>query len=276
MLLLDSLIQYFDEYKITDIHFLIDSAEAYILLRRHRVTVKKIQANRDELNKVQEYILYKSQFHHKLNNCFHHLSLEIQQTAIRASYYRSLSGQSYLTLRLHKTLTMDNHNQTQSILRQVKSRFFLIIIGPINSGKTTLYYQLLSQLYEQQKTILSAEHPVEKHLEFWQIKLDSHQGWLELYEQVIRFDLDIVAIGEIRKLSYLKILNKIYLSGHNIITTIHAQSLPQWSKQPEVQLLLEVLKDNKNLFFLTPELNNFSLYHWQGTHEQKFQPMALI
>lgn len=225
MHLLDTILKKALSSQYTDIHLLIRSQDCCLFYRKNRQTLEKISLKRKEGDHLRDYLLYQSQARFTVCSQFYHLSYSHPLAELRIAYYQGKVA--HLTIRVHhagkKTKALNKKNFLNPLLPFLKNRFFLQLIGPINSGKTTLYYQLLTYFYEQCKTLLSVEEPIEKQQEFWQICFDKHEQWLEIVEHIIRFDLDIIGFGEIRKEQYWTVLKRIYDSGHNIIATAHRQ-----------------------------------------------------
>jgi type II secretory ATPase GspE/PulE/Tfp pilus assembly ATPase PilB-like protein len=103
----------------------------------------------------------------------------------------------------------------------------LILTGPAGSGKTTTIYALLDQIVRHQQgiSVIALEDPVERDLPgVTQIEV-SPFGQLT-YERalrsILRQDPQVLALGEIRDAATASLAVQAALSGHRLITTLHA------------------------------------------------------
>ena len=102
----------------------------------------------------------------------------------------------------------------------------LILTGPAGSGKTTTIYALLREIAKRAgAAIVALEDPVERELEgVTQIEV-SPFGQLT-YERalrsILRQDPQVLMLGEIRDAATASLAVQAALSGHRLITTLHA------------------------------------------------------
>jgi general secretion pathway protein E len=103
----------------------------------------------------------------------------------------------------------------------------VLVSGPTGSGKTTTLYAAVQDLRSVQRKILTIEDPVEYHLEGVmqtpvkpQIGLDFAAG----LRSFLRQDPDIIMVGEIRDAETARIAVQASLTGHLVLSTIHANS----------------------------------------------------
>lgn len=103
----------------------------------------------------------------------------------------------------------------------------LLITGPAGSGKTTTIYALLSYIAQHQPglSIITLEDPVERHLDgITQIEVSAF-GQLT-YERalrsILRQDPQVLMLGEIRDAATASLAVQATLSGHRLISTLHA------------------------------------------------------
>ena len=103
------------------------------------------------------------------------------------------------------------------------SRGAIILSGPTGSGKTTLLYEMVKQLISDGKHVVSIEEPVEKHIEgLTQCEASSSAGASTLLKHILRHDPDVIMIGEIRSNEMAKIAFEASLTGHLVLSTVHA------------------------------------------------------
>ncbi|WP_174582563.1 GspE/PulE family protein [Candidatus Methylacidithermus pantelleriae] len=97
--------------------------------------------------------------------------------------------------------------------------------GPTGSGKTTTLYALLHQLSTPRCKIVTVEDPVEKHFpDALQIEIREEAGitFERALRAVVRQDPDVLMVGEIRDSESAKIAINASLTGHLVLSSIHA------------------------------------------------------
>ncbi|WP_245736844.1 competence type IV pilus ATPase ComGA [Salibacterium qingdaonense] len=103
----------------------------------------------------------------------------------------------------------------------------LILTGPTGSGKTTTLYAFLHELAGRGARIVSVEDPVEIQDEsFIQTEVNEKAGltYRELLKSSLRHDPDVLMIGEIRDEHTAAMAVRAALTGHLVLTTMHAGS----------------------------------------------------
>jgi type II secretory ATPase GspE/PulE/Tfp pilus assembly ATPase PilB-like protein len=110
-----------------------------------------------------------------------------------------------------------------------KSSGLIIVAGPTGSGKTSTLYASLKYLNHanQNKNIVTIEDPVESALQgMRQIQVSSETGFgfKEALKGILRQDPDIIMIGEIRDKETALAAIQTALTGHLVLTTVHAPS----------------------------------------------------
>ena len=101
----------------------------------------------------------------------------------------------------------------------------ILLSGPTGSGKTTTLYAALRHLKKPgTKHILSIEDPVEIPLDgINQVHVDSERvSFNKALRSTLRHDPDIIMIGEIRDSETADIAVKSALTGHLVLSTLHA------------------------------------------------------
>mgnify|MGYP004663345243 CR=1 FL=1 len=100
----------------------------------------------------------------------------------------------------------------------------ILIAGPVNSGKTTTLYAILSMLNQDGNNIISIEDPVEYRMQgINQIQVNEKIDFTfeKALEAVLRQDFDCLAVGEIRSSQVAETLISAALTGRRIYGTIH-------------------------------------------------------
>jgi competence protein ComGA len=101
----------------------------------------------------------------------------------------------------------------------------IIFSGSTGSGKTTSLYTCLRHISDQK--IYTIEDPIEFHFDFLiQLEVNPliHFTFDEAIKQVLRHDPNVIVIGEIRDEKEAKAAIRSALSGHLVLTTIHANN----------------------------------------------------
>jgi type II secretory ATPase GspE/PulE/Tfp pilus assembly ATPase PilB-like protein len=105
----------------------------------------------------------------------------------------------------------------------------VIMNGPAGSGKTTTIYAALRAVLEHSKhstSIYTLEDPIEYDLmNINQTQIEEGQGFTfaQGLRTMLRQDPDVIMVGEIRDLDTARIAVQAGMTGHLIITTVHAK-----------------------------------------------------
>ncbi|MDR3190283.1 MAG: Flp pilus assembly complex ATPase component TadA [Lactobacillaceae bacterium] len=125
-------------------------------------------------------------------------------------------------------LIWQNQAAVDKLRTAVKSSVGLILLsGSMGSGKTTTMYHVAREL-GLSKFILTIEDPVEiMEPDFLQLQVNdlADMSYATLLKLALRHHPDVMIIGEIRDAKTAKIVVEAALSGHLIISTVHATSL---------------------------------------------------
>ncbi len=101
----------------------------------------------------------------------------------------------------------------------------VLISGPTGSGKSTTLYSGLSELNRNACNITTLEDPVEYHLErINQVNINNKAGmtFARGLRALLRQDPDIIMIGEVRDLETAELAIRSALTGHLVLSTVHA------------------------------------------------------
>lgn len=102
----------------------------------------------------------------------------------------------------------------------------IVVAGPTGSGKTTTIYTLVSLLLKSARNIVTIEDPVEyviPGVRQVQVSEMADFGFAAALRAILRQDPDIIILGEIRDSETAKLAFQASLTGHLVITTIHAE-----------------------------------------------------
>jgi type II secretory ATPase GspE/PulE/Tfp pilus assembly ATPase PilB-like protein len=108
----------------------------------------------------------------------------------------------------------------------LKLPFGMILFGgPTGSGKTTTLYASINRLNRMERNIMTIEDPVEYHLEGinqFQINPKADVRFDNSLRAFMRLDPDVILVGEIRDTETAKIATQAALTGHLVLSSIHA------------------------------------------------------
>lgn len=116
--------------------------------------------------------------------------------------------------------------QLEQLKLLAKNRGLIVFAGPVGSGKTTTMYEIAKSLMVNQM-VMTIEDPVEiKNDNFFQVQVNDQvqMAYADLLKAALRHRPDILIIGEIRDQKTAQAAIEAALSGHLVMTTIHAKN----------------------------------------------------
>lgn len=122
------------------------------------------------------------------------------------------------------------YKETATLLHDfmVSRQGLLCITGPTGCGKTTTMYSLTSYSAQQlNRHVISLEDPVENsqsHLLQIQVNERSGISYASGLKAILRHSPDVIMIGEIRDVETAQAAVQASLTGHLVITTVHAKN----------------------------------------------------
>jgi len=110
--------------------------------------------------------------------------------------------------------------------QMVKTPFGMILIsGPTGSGKTTTQYATVNQLDAVGRNILTIEDPVEyrfTNINQMQVNPAAGVSFATGLRACMRLDPDVILVGEIRDAETAQIATQAALTGHLVLSSVHA------------------------------------------------------
>jgi type IV pilus assembly protein PilB len=111
-------------------------------------------------------------------------------------------------------------------IRLLRSPFGMVLVGgPTGSGKTTTLYASINQLNQAERNIITIEDPVEYQFEgINQIQVNEKADitFANGLRSLMRLDPDVILVGEIRDADTARIASQAALTGHLVLSSIHA------------------------------------------------------
>ena len=152
---------------------------------------------------------------------------------LRVSTAPSIYGENIVIRVLSTTGSIKNittlglNENVVETMRQLfnKSHGILLITGPTGSGKTTTLYSCLREIDLLEKNVITIEDPVEYRLNFVrQTEVNEKTGYTfaSSARTFMRQDPDVMLLGEIRDKETAQIAIRGSITGHLLLSTLHA------------------------------------------------------
>lgn len=182
--------------------------------------------------------------------------IDAHDTDFRVSCFPTLSGQNAVLRLLDArrrldTLTQLNlpagiHDALLALVQRPDG--LLLVCGPTGSGKSTTLHALLEARDAASLNIMTLEDPVERFIDgIRQSSIDAAHAmdFSQGVRALLRQDPDILLIGEIRDIPSCAMAMRAVMSGHQVLTTVHARSvLAGLSRLRELGSLPSILANN--------------------------------
>jgi len=100
-----------------------------------------------------------------------------------------------------------------------------LISGPTGSGKTTTLYASVTHLDCKERNIITVEDPIEyRFRDINQIQINPRAGltFARGLRAILRHDPDVILVGEIRDAETAEIAVQAALTGHLVLSSVHA------------------------------------------------------
>ena len=158
---------------------------------------------------------------------------EDRQVDIRVSTAETIWGEK-VVLRLldqgRTVLSLDQLGLTESgydrMSQLLRSPYGMIVVsGPTGSGKTTSLYAAIRELDPISQNITTIEDPVEytfENINQIQIRRVANLTFANGLKAILRQDPDVILVGEIRDLETAEIAIQSALTGHLVLSSVHA------------------------------------------------------
>lgn len=156
-----------------------------------------------------------------------------QEYDFRISTYPAVHGENVVIRVLEKTsaeFSLDKlglqPDVAETLTRMVQIPYGLILTcGPTGAGKTTTLYAALNLINDVSRNIITIEDPVEYQLPgMIQANVNKKAGltFASGLRTIVRQDPDVILVGEIRDAETADISVEAALTGHLVLSTIHA------------------------------------------------------
>jgi len=162
-----------------------------------------------------------------------HMNLDGIPLDVRVATASTIWGETAVLRLLDKRRTMkqlsdlgmptDSYERYLSIVH--KPYGMIICSGPTGSGKTTTLYATLVEISRSELNVMTIEDPVEyvfPSVNQMQINLQADVTFAAGLKSILRQDPDVILVGEIRDQETARIAVQSALTGHLVMSSLHA------------------------------------------------------
>lgn len=154
---------------------------------------------------------------------------------LRVATIPTMPGVEFVTMRVLSSgepLTLGSlgmSKQSMTVFREVFHQPYglILVCGPTGSGKTTTLHSIIKELNTEHRKIWTVEDPVEiVQPQLGQIQVNAQAGmtFAAVLRSLLRADPDVIMIGEMRDHETAKIVLEASMTGHLVLSTLHANS----------------------------------------------------
>ncbi|WP_460133429.1 GspE/PulE family protein [Pseudomonas sp. S1_E04] len=165
------------------------------------------------------------------------MNIQRREVDFRVSIMPSIHGEDAVLRILDKSqrgesLSLENLGLAADTIARIRALAsepygMLLVTGPTGSGKSTTLYAALSETNTGEKKIITIEDPVEYELPgVLQIPVNDKKGltFARGLRSILRHDPDTILVGEIRDGETAGIAVQAALTGHLVMSSVHANS----------------------------------------------------
>lgn len=155
--------------------------------------------------------------------------VSVQSKACQAFFLRLLKQGGSATFRTLESLGLPEWATDFFTGIRRLSQGLVLMTGPTGSGKSSTLYANLARIARDDpwRSIQTLEDPIEQSIEGimqTQINADIGMGFHEGLRALMRSDVDVILVGEVRDEKTAKLVVRASLTGHLVFATLHAQS----------------------------------------------------
>lgn len=161
------------------------------------------------------------------------VSIDERPIDVRTSVVATVHGEKVVLRLLDKQRSLINlgglgmrDDVLRPYMKIVKAPLgMMLVTGPTGSGKTTTLYATLAEVNDPQKNVVTVEDPVEYQFEgINQMQISEAAGitFADGLRGILRQDPDTILVGEIRDPETARIAMQAALTGHLVLSSLHA------------------------------------------------------
>ncbi len=164
-----------------------------------------------------------------------HFAVKIEENdlEVRAATTDTVHGEMAVLRILNKSLKLFtladlglSECSSVALKRMIRAPYGIILVsGPTGAGKTTTLYAALNEIDSRRLNIITIEDPVEYRFPgINSIQINDKAGltFPIALRSVLRLDPDVVLVGEIRDAETARIAVQAALTGHLVMSSVHA------------------------------------------------------
>ncbi len=223
---------------VSDIHFdVIDSTKYEVKFKIDTVLQKVFALTKEQGDSVlmrmkvlssidtsKKHIPHSSSFYRNFRN---------NDVDFRFSTHPTFLGERCVlrVLQQKNVMSIEKIGLTDDVLKIAKKVVedpfgFVIFTGPTNSGKTTAIHSILKEISSSGVNIMTLEDPVEYRIPgIVQTNITDNLDFFDGMKSILRQDPNVVFLGEIRDAKTAQIAAQAAMTGHKVLTTLHAYSI---------------------------------------------------
>ncbi len=234
---LKNLIEEAKKNDVSDIHLELIGIKGRIRYRIDGLLQTKLEYSKEMLESIISRIKYLANLDITLKNKIQEgciIGGELDSDDIRVSIIPTVLGEkAVLRIRNNKNyldlnkIGFNHYNKKLYMDLLENNNGIILFTGPTGSGKSTTLLATISELSSPDKNIITLEDPVEILISgINQIYVNTNAGhnFAEYLRAILRQDPDIIMVGEIRDYETASMTTRAALTGHLVLSTVHADS----------------------------------------------------
>lgn len=161
------------------------------------------------------------------------VDVQNRKVDVRVAISSTVAGEMAVLRLLDKRFTLlglDQLGMSPPVLEQYRKLLrlpygMIIVCGPTGAGKSTTLYASVLQINRMEQNVISLEDPVEYHISDtnqMQVHTDAGITFANQLRSILRLDPDVILVGEIRDQETADIAIQAALTGHLVLTSLHA------------------------------------------------------
>jgi len=165
------------------------------------------------------------------------MDIEGRQVDIRVSTTAVIEGEKVVLRLLDKSrqlLRLEHLGMPDEMVARfaglLRAPYGMVICaGPTGSGKTTTLYGSLGEINTPERNVMTIEDPVEYRIpSINQIQINEQAGitFAGGLRSILRQDPDVILVGEVRDVETARIAVQSALTGHFVLSSLHATDAP--------------------------------------------------
>ncbi len=211
--------------ELTDIHLM--GGDVIDCRIRCQGTCQVLAVDKDSIERFIHILFWACGFTSHKHESYLHAQITISGDEVRVSYVPVVTGKRLCLRILHPLI---EYELPVGLMPDLWAGCILIV-GQTGAGKTTEAYRILSRVAPYY-VVLTIEDPPEQSQQYCaQIELNDAVSSRDLLKAVLRHDPDVIFIGEIRDRASVDLFRNWMLTGHAVITTMHAKNIDEaWDR----------------------------------------------